>query len=341
MDSTKKEYTSIHLGHGSGGLMTRELLDSLIFKTFSNPYLDQKHDGAIFNIEGPIAVSTDSFVVSPIFFKGGNIGELAVHGTVNDVAMCGAIPKFITLSFVVEEGLSMADFTTIINSIKAAADSSGVQVVTGDTKVVERGKGDKIFINTTGFGAVHPRADIAASNIRTGDKIIINGYLAQHGMAIMSQREGLEFESTIESDTTNLNYMVKDLLDAFGSQIHLLRDPTRGGLASILSEIAEEIEKGVQLIENSLPIEKQVAAACEILGLDPLYVANEGVFVVIVDKAIEAEVLALMRKDPKGQHATSVGEVTSEHPGKVVMHSLIGGKRIVSPLIGEQLPRIC
>jgi hydrogenase expression/formation protein HypE len=341
MDSTKKEYTSIHLGHGSGGLMTRELLDSLIFKTFSNPYLDQKHDGAIFNIEGPIAVSTDSFVVSPIFFKGGNIGELAVHGTVNDVAMCGAIPKFITLSFVVEEGLSMADFTTIINSIKAAADSSGVQVVTGDTKVVERGKGDKIFINTTGFGAVHPRADIAASNIRTGDKIIVNGYLAQHGMAIMSQREGLEFESTIESDTTNLNYMVKDLLDAFGSQIHLLRDPTRGGLASILSEIAEEIEKGVQLIENSLPIEKQVAAACEILGLDPLYVANEGVFVVIVDKAIEAEVLALMRKDPKGQHATSVGEVTSEHPGKVVMHSLIGGKRIVSPLIGEQLPRIC
>lgn len=341
MDSTKKEYTSIHLGHGSGGLMTRELLDSLIFKTFSNPYLDQKHDGAIFNIEGPIAVSTDSFVVSPIFFKGGNIGELAVHGTVNDVAMCGAIPKFITLSFVVEEGLSMADFTTIINSIKAAADSSGVQVVTGDTKVVERGKGDKIFINTTGFGAVHPRADIAASNIRTGDKIIVNGYLAQHGMAIMSQREGLEFESTIESDTTNLNYMVKDLLDAFGSQIHLLRDPTRGGLASILSEIAEEIEKGVQLIENSLPIEKQVAAACEILGLDPLYVANEGVFVVIVDKAIEAEVLALMRKDPKGQHATSVGEVTAEHPGKVVMHSLIGGKRIVSPLIGEQLPRIC
>ena len=341
MDSTKKEYTSIHLGHGSGGLMTRELLDSLIFKTFSNPYLDQKHDGAIFNIEGPIAVSTDSFVVSPIFFKGGNIGELAVHGTVNDVAMCGAIPKFITLSFIVEEGLSMTDFTTIINSIKAAADGSGVQVVTGDTKVVERGKGDKIFINTTGFGAVHPRADIAASNIRTGDKIIVNGYLAQHGMAIMSQREGLEFESTIESDTTNLNYMVKDLLDAFGSQIHLLRDPTRGGLASILSEIAEEIEKGVQLIENSLPIEKQVAAACEILGLDPLYVANEGVFVVIVDKAIEAEVLALMRKDPKGQHASSVGEVTAEHPGKVVMQSLIGGKRIVSPLIGEQLPRIC
>jgi hydrogenase expression/formation protein HypE len=341
MDGTKKRYDSIHLGHGSGGLMTRELLDSLIFKTFSNPYLDQKHDGAIFKIEGPIAVSTDSFVVSPIFFKGGNIGELAVHGTVNDVAMCGAIPKFITLSFIVEEGLSMIDFTKIINSIKAAADYSGVQVVTGDTKVVERGKGDKIFINTTGFGVVHPSADIATSNIRTGDKIIVNGYLAQHGMAIMSQREGLEFESTIESDTTNLNYMVKDLLDAFGSQIHLLRDPTRGGLASILSEITEEIEMGIQLKENRLPIQKQVAAACEILGLDPLYVANEGVFVVIVDKAIEAEVLALMRKDPKGQHATCIGEISAEHPGKVVMDSVIGGKRIVSPLIGEQLPRIC
>ncbi len=341
MDSTKKRYDSIHLGHGSGGLMTRELLDSLIFKTFSNPYLDQKHDGAIFKIEGPIAVSTDSFVVSPIFFKGGNIGELAVHGTVNDVAMCGAIPKFITLSFIVEEGLSMIDFTKIINSIKAAADYSGVQVVTGDTKVVERGKGDKIFINTTGFGVVHPSADIATSNIRTGDKIIVNGYLAQHGMAIMSQREGLEFESTIESDTTNLNYMVKDLLDAFGSQIHLLRDPTRGGLASILSEITEEIEMGIQLKENRLPIQKQVAAACEILGLDPLYVANEGVFVVIADKAIESEVLALMRKDPKGQHATCIGEISAEHPGKVVMDSVIGGKRIVSPLIGEQLPRIC
>jgi hydrogenase expression/formation protein HypE len=341
MDGTKKRYDSIHLGHGSGGLMTRELLDSLIFKTFSNPYLDQKHDGAIFKIEGPIAVSTDSFVVSPIFFKGGNIGELAVHGTVNDVAMCGAIPKFITLSFIVEEGLSMIDFTKIINSIKAAADYSGVQVVTGDTKVVERGKGDKIFINTTGFGVVHPSADIATSNIRTGDKIIVNGYLAQHGMAIMSQREGLEFESTIESDTTNLNYMVKDLLDAFGSQIHLLRDPTRGGLASILSEITEEIEMGIQLKENRLPIQKQVAAACEILGLDPLYVANEGVFVVIADKAIEAEVLALMRKDPKGQHATCIGEISAEHPGKVVMDSVIGGKRIVSPLIGEQLPRIC
>lgn len=341
MDSTNRGYTSINLGHGSGGLMTRELLDSHIFKTFSNPYLDQKHDGAILNIEGPIAVSTDSFVISPIFFKGGNIGELAVHGTVNDVAMCGAIPKFITLSFIVEEGLSMTDFITIVNSIKSAADHSGVQVITGDTKVVERGKGDKIFINTTGFGAVHPKADIAASNIRSGDKIIVNGYLAQHGMAIMSQREGLEFESTIVSDTTNLNFIVKDLLDAFGSKIHLLRDPTRGGLASILSEIAEDTEKGIQLKETSLPIEKQVAAACEILGLDPLYVANEGVFVMVVDKAIEAEVIALMRKDAKGKYATCVGEVTAEHPGKVVMQSAIGGKRIVSPLIGEQLPRIC
>ena len=341
MDSTNKRYDSIHLGHGSGGLMTRELLDSLIFKAFSNPYLDQKHDGAIFNIEGPIAVSTDSFVVSPIFFKGGNIGELAVHGTVNDVAMCGAIPKFITLSFIVEEGLSMIDFTKIINSIKAAADDSGVQVVTGDTKVVERGKGDKIFINTTGFGEVHPQANISVHNIKEGDKIIVNGYIAQHGMAIMSERKGLEFESTIESDSTNLNYLVNDLLDEFGEKIKLFRDPTRGGLGTVLHEIANDISKGVDLKEVNIPLEKQVAAACEMLGLDAMYVANEGVFLVVVDPSIEDEALALMRNHEKGLNSAVVGEITNEHPNKVVIESLIGGKRIVSPLVGEQLPRIC
>jgi len=341
MEPLKKGYQHIHLGHGSGGLMTRDLLDDIIFKTFSNPYLDQKHDGAILKIRGPMAISTDSFVVSPIFFKGGNIGELAVNGTVNDVAMCGGIPQFLTLSFIVEEGLPMEQFQAIVTSIKNTADVCKVQVVTGDTKVVERGKGDKIFINTTGVGAMHPKAHIAAKAIRKGDKIIVNGYLAQHGMAIMSQREGLEFESTIESDTTHLHFLVKELLDAFGNKIHLFRDPTRGGLASVLSEIATDIRKGVVLEENALPIEKQVAAACEILGLDPLYVANEGVLVIVVDAAIEKDVLALMHKDPKGVNAATVGEFTEEHPTKVVMHSSIGGKRIVSPLLGEQLPRIC
>ena len=341
MEQSKKGYQHIHLGHGSGGLMTRDLLDDIIFKTFSNSYIDQKHDGAIIKIEGPMAISTDSFVVSPIFFKGGNIGELAVNGTVNDVAMCGAIPQFLTLSFIVEEGLPMEQFQAIVASIKKTADACKVQVVTGDTKVVERGKGDQIFINTTGVGVVHPKAHIAAEAIKPGDKIIVNGYLAQHGMAIMSQREGLEFESTIESDTTHLHFLVKALLDSFGEKIHLFRDPTRGGLASVLSEIATDIKKGVVLKENDLPIEKQVAAACEILGLDPLYVANEGVMVVIVDAEIEEEVLSLMRKDPKGVNAATIGEFTSEHPTKVVMHSSIGGKRIVSPLLGEQLPRIC
>lgn len=341
MDSSELGFNTINLGHGSGGLMTRDLLDKIIFKTFSNPYLDQKHDGAIIKVEGELAISTDSFVVSPIFFKGGNIGELAVNGTVNDVAMCGGVAKYLSLAFIVEEGLAIDDFIKIIRSIKAAADTSNVQIITGDTKVVERGKGDKIFINTTGFGGVHPKANISSKNIKTGDKLIINGLIAQHGMAIMSQREGLEFESTIESDTTNLNFLVKDLLDAFGDNIRLLRDATRGGLASVLSEISTDINKGIAIAENSIPVEKQVAAACEILGLDPLYVANEGVFVAVVASDVADDVLAAMQEDEKGKNAVCIGEITNEHPSKVVMTSAIGGKRIVSPLIGEQLPRIC
>jgi hydrogenase expression/formation protein HypE len=334
-------FESIQLGHGSGGLMTRDLLDKIVFKTFSNPFLDQKHDGAIVSFNNRIAISTDSFVVSPIFFKGGNIGELAVHGTVNDVAMCGAIPKYLSLAFIVEEGLKIDEFISIVDSIKRAADDSGVQIITGDTKVVERGKGDKIFINTTGFGEVNPNANISSENIKVGDKILLNGFIAQHGMAIMSEREGLEFESSIESDTTNLNYLVNDLINEFGNKIHLFRDPTRGGVASVLSEISQDINKGVTIYEDYIPLEKQVAAACEILGLDPLYVANEGVFMVIVDDSIHKEVLNFMQKDLKGQNAAYIGEITQDHPGKVVMQSTIGGKRIVSPLIGEQLPRIC
>ncbi|NNL15664.1 MAG: hydrogenase expression/formation protein HypE [Flavobacteriaceae bacterium] len=341
MDKGELGFDSINLGHGSGGLMTRDLLDKIIFKTFSNPFLDQKHDGSIVKFDGPIAISTDSFVVSPIFFKGGNIGELAVHGTVNDVAMCGAIPKYLSLAFVVEEGLKIDEFITIVNSIKEAADNSGVQIITGDTKVVERGKGDKIFINTTGFGKVNSKANISTDNIKVGDKIIVNGYLAQHGMAIMSQREGLEFESTIESDSTNLNFLVNDLINEFGNKIHLFRDPTRGGVASVLSEIAQDINQGVNIYENDIPLEKQVAAACEILGLDPLYVANEGLFITIVDAEIADEVLKFIKNDEKGRNSACIGEITEEHQGKVVMYSSIGGKRIVTPLIGEQLPRIC
>ena len=334
-------FDTINLGHGSGGIMTRDLLDKIIFRTFDNPYLNQKHDGSIVKFDGEIAISTDSFVISPIFFKGGDIGELAVNGTVNDVAMCGAIPKYLSLAFIVEEGLKIDEFVKIVNSVKAAADKSGVQIITGDTKVVERGKGDKIFINTTGFGEVHPKAKISTDNIKVTDKIIVSGYIAQHGMAIMSQREGLEFESTIVSDTTNVNFLVNDLLDQFGDKIHLFRDPTRGGLASVLSEIASDINQGIIIHENKIPLEKQVAAACEILGLDPLYVANEGVFLCMVDSAIADEVLEMMQNDAKGSNAVCIGEITQEHPNKVVMYSSIGGKRIVTPLIGEQLPRIC
>ncbi len=334
-------YETINLGHGSGGLMTRDLLDQIIFETFSNPYLDQKHDGSIIKVDGELAISTDSFVVSPIFFKGGNIGELAVNGTVNDVAMCGADPKFLSLAFVVEEGLPMDDFVKIVESIKKTADTAGVQIITGDTKVVERGKGDKIFINTTGFGKVHPKAHISVNKIKPGDKIIISGPVAQHGMAIMSQRDGLEFESTILSDTTNLNFLVNDLLDAFGDQIHLFRDPTRGGLASVLSEIANDTTMGVSIKETEIPLDDQVAAACEILGLDPLFVANEGIFVTIVAADIAEDVLALMKNHEKSPRAACIGEFTNEHPKKVVMHSIIGGKRMVTPLLGEQLPRIC
>ncbi|MFZ2282561.1 MAG: hydrogenase expression/formation protein HypE [Lutibacter sp.] len=331
----------INLGHGSGGELTRNLLDNHIFNTFSNPFLDQKHDGAIVEINSKIAISTDSFVITPIFFKGGNIGELAVNGTVNDVAMCGAIPKYLSLAFIIEEGLKMEEFEKIVASVKKAADESGVLIITGDTKVVERGKGDKIFINTTGFGQVHPKANISVHNIKAGDKILVNGFIAQHGMAIMSEREGLEFESDLVSDTTNLNFLVKDLLDAFGEKIKLFRDPTRGGLGTVLHEIANDISKGVFLKEIAIPLEKQVAAACEMLGLDPMYVANEGVFLVVVDPSIETEVLALMQNHKKGINAALIGEITQEHPNKVVMESLIGGKRIVSPLVGEQLPRIC
>jgi len=334
-------FETINLGHGSGGELTRNLLDKIIFKTFSNPFLDKKDDGAIVEFSNKIAISTDSFVITPIFFRGGNIGSLAVHGTVNDVAMCGAMPKYLSLAFIIEEGLKVVDFIEVVNSIKTAADESGVLIVTGDTKVVERGKGDQIFINTTGFGEVHPKAAISVLNIIAGDKIIVNANIAQHGMAIMSDREGLEFESNIESDSTNLNFIVRDLLEAFGNKIKMLRDPTRGGLGTVLHEIANDINKGVDIKESAIPLEKQVAAACEMLGLDPMYVANEGVFIAVVDKSIEAEVLAMMQQHPKGKNAKCIGEFTDEHPNKVVMESVIGGKRIVSPLVGEQLPRIC
>ena len=337
----KLDFDVITLGHGSGGVLTNKLLDSGVFDLLSNPILDERHDGAIFELEGKMAFSTDSFLVSPIFFPGGNIGELAVNGTVNDLAMCGAIPKYLSLSFIIEEGLKVTEFWNILVAIKAACSAAGVQVVTGDTKVVEKGKGDKIFINTSGVGSIHPKAQISSKNIKVGDKIIVSGNIASHGMAIMSVREGLEFDSEILSDTIHLNHSIKSLLDSFGKDIHLLTDPTRGGIATVLKETAQSINLGIDIVQRDLPIDNQVSSACELLGLDPIYVANEGLFVAFVDASIADDFLETLQKDKNGTHAKIIGTVTKEHPKQVIMESTIGGKRVVSMLPGEQLPRIC
>ncbi len=337
----KLDFDVITLGHGSGGVLTNKLLDSGVFDLLSNPILDERHDGAFIEMSGKLAFSTDSFLVSPIFFPGGNIGELAVNGTVNDIAMCGAIPKYLSLSFIIEEGLKMTEFWEILTTIKYACEKAGVQVVTGDTKVVEKGKGDKIFINTSGIGTIHPKADIKDKRITIGDKIIISGNIASHGMAIMSVREGLEFDAEILSDSTNLNHTIASLLDKFGTDIHLLTDPTRGGVATVLKELAMATDKGFEIKQRSLPIEQQVEAACELLGLDPLYVANEGLFISFVDESIADEYLIALQKDDNGKFAAIIGEVVEDHPRQVIMESAIGGKRVVSMLPGEQLPRIC
>lgn len=337
----KLDFDVITLGHGSGGVLTNKLLDTGVFDLLSNEILDERHDGAFIEMNGKLAFSTDSFLVSPIFFPGGNIGELAVNGTVNDVAMCGAVPKYLSLSFIIEEGLTMKEFWAILTSIKFACEKAGVLVVTGDTKVVEKGKGDKIFINTTGIGNIHPKANISEKNIKVGDKIIVSGNIASHGMAIMSVREGLEFDSEILSDTTNLNHTIIGLIEKFGNDIHLLTDPTRGGVATVLKELALSSSIGIELKQNDLPIDSQVYAACELLGLDPLYVANEGLFLSFVDAKIADNFLQELQKDENGTNAKIIGEVVAAHPKQVILESAIGGKRVVSMLPGEQLPRIC
>ncbi|MFS4491318.1 hydrogenase expression/formation protein HypE [Maribacter sp. 2308TA10-17] len=337
----KLDFDIITLGHGSGGLLTNKLLDSGVFHLFDNEHLQQRHDGAILELKGKTAFSTDSFVISPIFFPDSNIGELAVNGTVNDLAMCGAVPKYLSLSFIIEEGLKMTEFWDILVAIKWASEKAGVQIVTGDTKVVEKGKGDKIFINTSGVGQVHDNAKISLEHVRPGDKIIVSDSIATHGMAIMSVREGLEFETTIKSDTRCLNHIVSGLLDDFGEDIHLLKDPTRGGVATVLNEIARDGNLGVELNQKQLPIQKEVSASCELLGLDPLYVANEGIFMAAVGGEIAEKVIEKLRKIEHCSNASIIGEVVENHAKQVVITSAIGGKRVVSMLVGEQLPRIC
>jgi len=335
------DFDIITLGHGSGGTLTHNLLNSGVFDILKNDYLDQHHDGAFLQLKNPVAFSTDSFVITPVFFPGGNIGELAVNGTLNDLAMCGAVPRYLSLSFIIEEGLTMQEFWDILISIKFACEEANVKVVTGDTKVVERGKGDKIFVNTSGIGEVHLKAKISAGNIKAGDKIIISGNVATHGVAIMSVREGLVFDTELESDTCNLAPSVNNLLDLFGEDIHFLRDPTRGGVATVLNELAKDSGFGIDLSQKLIPLSEQVEGACEMLGLDPLYVANEGIFIIVVKEQIAEEVIKVLQASEVGKNATMIGTVTKEHPKQVILTSSIGGRRMLNMLTGEQLPRIC
>ena len=335
------DYQEIVLAHGSGGKLSQQLIQDILLPQFRNDLLDVQHDGAVFAVNGArLAFSTDSFVVSPIFFPGGDIGKLAIHGTVNDLAMCGARPLYPSVGFILEEGFSMRDFWAVVSSMREAAAAAGVTLVTGDTKVVDRGKADKIFINTSGIGLVPGKVNIHPGRARPGDKVIVSGEIAVHGIAIMSVREGLEFETEISSDTAPLNGLVNAML-AVASDIHVLRDPTRGGITSALSEIALSGRVGITLDETKIPISEEVKGACEILGLDPLYVANEGKLLAIVAEEEVGPVLSAMRAHPLGEKAAVIGSVTDEHRGFVFMKTRIGGTRVVDMLSGEQLPRIC
>ena len=331
----------IMLAHGGGGRLTSQLIESLFMPAFANAALDARHDGASVDLGGArIAFSTDSYVVRPLFFPGGDIGALAVNGTVNDLAMCGARPYYLSAGFVIEEGLAMETLARVVASMQAAARAAGVAVVTGDTKVVDRGKGDGVYISTAGIGLVQTRTTIAPSSVRPGDVVILSGDVGRHGMAVMAVREGLEFESTIESDCAPLAAPVMALLEE-GVAVHCLRDLTRGGLATAVVEIAQAAGLHVRLDEAAIPVREDVSAACEILGFDPLYVANEGKCLVFVAKERASAVVRAMRMHPLGAETVAIGEVVEAHPGRVVLESRIGGRRIVDMLSGEQLPRIC
>ncbi|MFO7892243.1 MAG: hydrogenase expression/formation protein HypE [Longimicrobiales bacterium] len=336
------KYPTVVLAHGGGGKFSRMLTEEVFLPAFGNETLDQLHDGAILDVDTRrVAFSTDTFVIDPLFFPGGNIGSLAVHGTVNDLAMCGARPLALSVGFILEEGFPMADLWTIATSMGAAAAESDVRIVTGDTKVVDRGKGDGVFVNTTGVGVVDDGVEIAPSRARPGDAVLVSGPIATHGIAIMSVREGLEFETALETDSASLWGMVHDLLTALGDGLHVLRDPTRGGVASAVNEIADSAGVGIVLDEAAIPVEDQVRGACEILGLDPLYVANEGKLLAFVAEDRADHALDVLGSHALGGRAARIGSVVAEHPGKVLQKSRIGGMRVVEMLSGEQLPRIC
>ncbi len=332
---------TVDMTHGAGGRATHQLVTELFARHLDNALLAQGNDGAAFDVPtGRMVVSTDGHVVSPLFFPGGDIGSLAVHGTINDVAMMGARPLALAAGFIIEEGFPLADLERVVVSMAAAAREAGVPVATGDTKVVEKGKGDGLFITTTGIGLVPPGVDPSGAKARPGDKVILSGTIGDHGVAILSKRAGLEFETEIRSDTAALHGLVAAMLDAV-PDIHCLRDPTRGGLGSTLNEIAQQSRAGMRLDEAAIPVSADVRAACELLGLDPLYMANEGKLVAICPADAAGRLLAAMRAHPLGHEAAIIGEVVADGNGFIEMATLFGGRRIVDWLNGEQLPRIC
>jgi hydrogenase expression/formation protein HypE len=343
----RSRYDRVVLGHGGGGLLTAELIQRLFVPAFGNEVLAALEDqatvslGADNGVRAPrLAFTTDSFVVRPIFFPGGDIGRLAVHGTVNDLAVGGARPLYLAAAFILEEGLALSDLRRIVASMRAACDGAGVALVTGDTKVVDRGKGDQIFITTTGIGLVPEGRSLSIRAARPGDRIIVSGTIGDHGIAIMSVREGIEFETVLESDSAPLTDLVRLMLDTCPA-IRAMRDPTRGGVSSALNELAEASRVGVRLSEASIPIRPEVRGACEMLGLDPLYVANEGKLIAVVPPEDAERLVNVMRTHPLGQNAAIIGDVVAQHAGMVTMRSLVGGERVVTLLSGEQLPRIC
>lgn len=339
-----RSYPSIVMGHGSGGKMMADLIAHLFAPLLNNDLLAQFGDSTVFALpdcEAPrLAISTDSFVISPLFFPGGSIGELAVNGTVNDVAMSGAIPLYLSAGFILEEGLSMDDLGRIVTAFSAAAQTANVRVIAGDTKVVNRGHGDGVFINTTGIGVIPPGIQIAPDRARPGDVVIVSGTMGDHGITILSVREGLGFEAEIRSDTAPLHGLVAQMLAA-SADIHVLRDVTRGGLAAVLNELAAASKVGIEFDEERVPVHPAVRAACEMLGLDPFYIANEGKLVAIVPDAAAEAVLEAMRRHPLGEQAAVIGRVVEAHPGLVVARTRIGAQRMVDLPAGELLPRIC
>jgi len=335
------QYERIVLGHGSGGRLTADLVHRVFLPAFGNDVLSALEDQATLRIDGArLAFTTDAFVVRPIFFPGGDIGRLAVHGTVNDLAVGGAEPLFLAAAFILEEGLELADLARVVDSMRQACAEARVTLVTGDTKVVDRGKGDRIFITTTGIGVVPAGRSLSIAAARPGDRVIVSGTIGDHGIAIMSVREGLEFETALESDSAPLTDLIYALLEA-APGVRCMRDPTRGGLASTLNELAAASRVGVTITEAAIPIRPAVRSACEVLGLDPLYVASEGKLVAVVAPPEAERALAAMRKHPLGEHAAIIGDIVADHPGMVTQRSRIGGERIVTMLAGEQLPRIC